>query len=133
MHIREAARRAGVSAATIRYYEQRGLLGSVGRTASGYRVFTDRDVRLLDFLRRARDLGFSIDECAELVSLVTTPNRHARETVRRTRDLAKHRLDEIDSQIEVLMQRRALISQHLDSLADASADCPVSASLRVHS
>ena len=130
MHIREAARRSGVSAATIRYYEQRGLLGRVGRTASGYRVFSDRDIRLLEFLRRARELGFSLEECAELVDLVATPDRASSDNVRRTRKLAEARLQDIDEQMADLQRRRDLIQQHVDSLRDEVGDCPVSGSLQ---
>ena len=125
MRIQEAASQSGVSAATIRYYEQIGLLDSVSRTASGYRVFTEHDIRVLVFLRKARDLGFSLDECRELLGLVSAADRRSPTFTRKTRKLAAKRLSEIDEQIEELGRKRALVQVHLDVLGDSSLDCPV--------
>lgn len=129
MRIREAAERSGVAAATIRYYEQIGLLDSVGRSASGYRVFAEADIRRLVFLRKARDLGFSLDNCRELLQLVTAPNRHSGSNARRTRELASRRLGDIDRQIEDLERMRELVRLHIDTLGDPALDCPVADNL----
>ena len=67
--IGEAARRAGVSARMVRHYESLGLLPPVHRTDSGYRQSTEADVHALRFIRRGRDLGFSMDEIATLLGL----------------------------------------------------------------
>jgi len=125
MRIQEAASQSGISAATIRYYEQIGLLDSVRRTASGYRIFSDHDVRVLVFLRKARDLGFSLDNCRELLGLVSAGDRQSPSFARKTRRLASKRLAEIDAQIEELGRKRALVQVHLDVLGESSLDCPV--------
>ena len=67
--IGQAAERAGVSARMVRHYEGLGLLAGVARTDSGYRQYTEADVHSLRFIRRARDLGFSMDEIAQLLGL----------------------------------------------------------------
>ena len=69
INIGQAARASGVSAKMVRHYESLGLLGSVARTDSGYRQYRAADVHTLRFIKRSRDLGFSMAEIAELVSL----------------------------------------------------------------
>jgi len=129
MRIREASRLAGVPAGTIRYYEQIGLLDSLRRNASGYRVFDDHDIRVLVFLRKARDLGFSLEDCRELLELLRGSDRHSPTVTERTRRLATRRLDAIDEQIEALRRMRELVQLHIDTLGDDSLDCPVSDNL----
>ena len=126
MHIREAATQSGVSAPAIRYYEQLGLLGAVNRTAAGYRVFSERDVHLLIFLRKARELGFTLRECRELLDLIAAPGRRSKNNVKRTRDLAASRLAGIKQQIAELERMRDLVQLHFDSLGSEQTDCPVS-------
>jgi len=129
MHIRKAAEMSGVAAATIRYYEQIGLLSAIGRTAAGYRIFDEHDIRLLVFLRKARELGFSLDDCRELLTLVTAKNRHSSAVTERTREVAGKRLAEIDSQIAELARMRELVQLHFDTLGDTELDCPIADNL----
>lgn len=69
MNIGEAAAKAGVTPKMVRHYESLGLLPRVRRTDSGYRIYDEAEVHTLRFIRRSRDLGFSIPEIAELLKL----------------------------------------------------------------
>jgi MerR family transcriptional regulator, copper efflux regulator len=67
--IGKAARQAGMGIDTVRYYERAGLLPAAPRTPAGYRLYTGQDVERLHFIRRAKRLGFSLEEIAELLRL----------------------------------------------------------------
>ncbi|WP_071799367.1 Cu(I)-responsive transcriptional regulator [Natronohydrobacter thiooxidans] len=82
MNIGDAAKASGVSAKMIRYYEETGLIPPAGRTASGYRVYSSQDVHMLRFIRRARDLGFSVDGISELLGLWRDQSRQSADVKR---------------------------------------------------
>src|SRR5688572_20899816 len=90
LNIGEAARRSGVSAKMVRHYESLGLLPAVHRTESGYRQYGDREVHTLRFIRRARDLGFSMAQIAELLKLWQNRRRASHEVHR----IAQQHVDE---------------------------------------
>jgi DNA-binding transcriptional MerR regulator len=75
MNIGQLARQAGVPIDTVRYYERQQLLPTAARSAGGYRIFGEPDLRRLRFIRRAKTLGFSLEEIAELLAL---SDRHHR-------------------------------------------------------
>lgn len=75
--IREAARSSGVSARMVRHYETQGLLLGVTRTHAGYRQYSSSDIHTLHFIRRARNLGFSIDEIRSLIELWRNQQRNS--------------------------------------------------------
>jgi Zn(II)-responsive transcriptional regulator len=101
MSIGRLADRAGVAIDTIRYYERNGLLRPAGRLASGYRRYSDAEYRRLRFIRRAKALGFSLDEIKELLTISAERN------VARLRRAAMKRLSDVESRIEELARVRA--------------------------
>lgn len=122
VNIGEAARLSGVSAKMVRHYESLGLLPRVGRTDSGYRQYSESEVHTLRFIKRARDLGFSMAEIAELVGLWQN-RRRASASVRR---IAQRHADELAQRIQA-MQAMQRTLQHLIHCCqgDDRPDCPI--------
>ena len=117
-----AARLSGVSAKMVRHYEALGLLPPVARTDGGYRQYVQADVRTLQFIKRARELGFSMAEIAELVDLWNNRKR-ASASVKR---IAQRHVDDLTQRIEAMqaMQRTLLVLlEHF--CGDERPDCPI--------
>lgn len=109
LNIGQVAELAGVTAPTVRYYEQIGLLRKAMRSASGYRRYSEATVRELDFIRKARALGFSLDEIGEIVQLT----RAGRKPCARVIDLARKHLSEVDEQMRKLAAFREQLHAEL--------------------
>ena len=77
MNIGQASERSGISPKMIRYYEQIGLLDTAKRSNSGYRIYSNQDIKNLCFLRQARDLGFSSKQMKELLNLWKNTDRQS--------------------------------------------------------
>jgi Hg(II)-responsive transcriptional regulator len=122
MRIGAAAEQAGVNVQTLRYYERRGLLPRTPRRTSGYREFPDEAVRVVRFVKRAQDLGFTLDEVEELLRL---RNDRRRDRVR-VRILAAKRVKDIERKIAELRAMKQALSHLLHCCADGSTlECPI--------
>ncbi|MCR9105179.1 MAG: Cu(I)-responsive transcriptional regulator [Gammaproteobacteria bacterium] len=105
MNISEAARRSGLSAKTIRYYEEIELIAPAARGENGYRQYDVKSVDELHFLARAREVGFDLRECRELVQLLRDSqrrSRHARELVLEKSERLQQRIDQLVAMQQVL-------------------------------
>ena len=122
MHIGQASAQSGVSQRMIRHYETIGLIPKAARRDSGYRDYGDKDVHTLRFIRRARDLGFPIEEIGQLLALW-----HDRErTSANVKALASARIGELKrKEREIREMRRSLeeLAQHCHG--DERPDCPI--------
>lgn len=98
MNIGQAAEAAGVNAKMIRYYESIGLISEANRTDSGYRQYTEKDVQTLRFIKRSRDLGFSIERIKTLLSLWEDRGRKSGDV----KKLARQYIEELDQDIQKL-------------------------------
>lgn len=120
--IGRAAELSGVSAKMIRHYEALELVPPATRTLGDYRVYTASDVHTLRFVRRARDLGFSIDEIRELLALWHDQRRASKEVKR----LALKHVAELDSRIQELQSMRGtLLDLAAHCHGDARPQCPI--------
>jgi len=126
--IGQAAREAGVSIDTIRFYEKRGLLKSSGRTEGGFRLFGDREIEELKFIQKAQELGFSLGEIRELL-LLQGDGVGACEHVR---GLLEQKIAQVQNKVEELRKlelslKRALrqCKRNLDAAAEEHERCPV--------
>ncbi len=122
MQIGEAAAQSGVSAKMIRYYEEIGLVPRSARQPQGYREYDDRDVHRLRFVARARDLGFSIKEIAELLRLYSDRRRSSADVKR----IALRHVAELETKIRAMRQLKHTIQQLADRChGDQRPDCPI--------
>jgi len=121
MNIGAAARQSGLPPKTIRYYEEIGLL-KADRAENGYRDYSSEDVHRLRFVQRARGLGFSVEECRQLLSLYSNSGRESSDV----KALATTKLDEIDRKIEELKGLRKTLSHLVASChGDDRPECPI--------
>ncbi|WP_296423088.1 Cu(I)-responsive transcriptional regulator [Yoonia sp.] len=121
MNIGDVATQTGLPAKTIRYYEDIGLV-TPERGANGYRIFGQSDAHKLAFLARARALGFSIEDCRNLLALWGDRSRASADV----RAIAKHHLTEIETKIAGLAAMRDTLAELVQECAgDNRPDCPI--------
>ena len=117
-----AARASGVSAKMIRHYEEIGLIPKVARTTAGYRVYRDAEVHLLRFVKRARDLGFTMKEIEKLLGLWNDRKRASADVKR----LAATHIADLERKIaELEAMRRTLADLSSHCHGDHRPDCPI--------
>jgi MerR family transcriptional regulator, copper efflux regulator len=122
MNIGEIAARTGMPRKTIRYYESIGLIAAAPRTDSGYRSYGDRDLRILRFVHRARDLGFSVKAVSELLALWRDPDHSSADV----KALARDHVGDIDRKIAQLQAMRRAVIDLMDRChGDERPDCPI--------
>lgn len=122
MNIGRASRASGVSAKMIRYYEQTGLIPAADRTVSGYRDYSATDVHMLRFIRRARDLGFSVAAISDLLGLWRDEGRKSSEVKR----LAQGHVIELERKIKDLQDMVHTLSVLIDACrGDHRPHCPI--------
>ncbi len=107
MQIGQLAQQAGVAIDTVRYYERQGLLPPPQRRASGYRQYGDQDVTRLRFIRRAKDLGFTLQEIQDLLALSSNSQADRGDV----RSLAQRRLSDIEHKLRELAAMRDALAQ----------------------
>ena len=121
-NIGQAAEASGVSAKMIRHYEENGFIAKAGRTVAGYRIYRDTDVHVLRFIRRARDLGFSLKEIKTLLGLWENRRRASADVKR----LALRHVEALDHKIaEMQAMRRTLVNLSQHCHGDDRPDCPI--------
>lgn len=122
LNIGEASKASGVSAKMIRHYESLGLVPAAARTESGYRKYSGNDVHLLAFIARARDLGFSIPEISQLVSLWQDRTRSSA----KVKALALEHVGRLEQKARQLLEMKATLEKLARSChGDHRPDCPI--------
>jgi MerR family copper efflux transcriptional regulator len=121
-NIGEVAARSGVSARMVRHYEALGLLPAVARSDTGYRKYGEREVHLLRFIRRARDLGFSMKEIADLLALWRAPDRASADV----KQIALAHVADLERRTaEMTAMKQALAQLTEGCHGDDRPDCPI--------
>jgi MerR family copper efflux transcriptional regulator len=121
MNIGDAAERSGLPAKTIRYYEDIRLL-KPARGENGYRDYSNEDVHRLRFLQRARSLGFTVEECRQLLSLYGDRGRESADV----KAIAEGKVAEIDRKVAELLSMRRTLEHLVHSChGDERPECPI--------
>jgi Cu(I)-responsive transcriptional regulator len=121
MNIGQAAKRSGLPAKTIRYYEDIGLMRSARRD-NGFRDYSDRDVQMLRFVARARGLGFTVEECRHLLALYQDPARSSAEV----RQAAERHVADVRAKVSELQAMEKTLRHLIHACAgDGRPDCPI--------
>ncbi len=122
MNIGQAAKNSGLSAKMIRYYESTGLLKPAHRSDSGYRLYGSEDLHTLAFIKRSRDLGFSLEEVGKLLTLWQDRQRASADV----KALARQHIVELNQKIDELASLRDTLQELVEHChGDDRPDCPI--------
>jgi MerR family transcriptional regulator, copper efflux regulator len=122
MNIGEASKTSGVTAKMIRYYESIGLIKASRRTDAGYRKYGESDVHTLRFIKRARTLGFSLEQIAGLLSLWQDPARASADV----KAIAQAHVAQLQQRIQELTEMRDTLAHLAQACSgDERPDCPI--------
>lgn len=123
LNIGDIARQGGVSVETLRYYEQQGLIETPDRDANGYRKYAPEVVRHIQFIKRAQDVGFTLRDIGDLLSLKADPGASCSDV----RDRALGKLSEIEEKIDVLSRMRDVLSTWTNACPSTGpvSACPI--------
>lgn len=122
MNISDVAKKTGLTSKAIRFYEQKGLVTPPLRGENGYRSYSQQHLNELTLLRQARQVGFNLEECGELVNLFNDPARHSADVKART----LQKVAEIERHISELQAMRTQLLTLAEACpGDEGADCPI--------
>jgi len=122
VNISDVAKKTGLTSKAIRFYEEKGLVTPPLRSENGYRSYTQKHLDELTLLRQARQVGFNLDECGDLVNLFNNPARHSADVKSRTLE----KVAEIERHIlELQTMRDQLLALAESCPGDEGADCPI--------
>lgn len=120
--IGQAAAASGISRKMIRYYEETGLLPPARRSESGYRHYSDTDIQRLQFIRRARDMGFSLERIGQLLGLWQNEQRHSADV----KALVEQYIAELDENIRQMQAMRNELHDWVDHChGDERSECAI--------
>lgn len=122
MNISDVSKKTGLSTKTIRFYEAQGLIKTAGRAGNGYRIYTETHLMQLSVIKRARDLGFSLQESKVLLDLVEDGNRRSADV----KEKVLVKIENLEQQISALTSSRDLLLSVADQCpGDDNAVCPI--------
>ena len=122
MNIGTVAEKSGVPTKTIRYYETIGLIAPASRRPNGYRTYSSVDMRTLNFIKRARSLGFSVEEVRDLLDLWRDRSRKSAAV----KAMAAHHIEALDRKVEELQSMRKALAELVKRCrGDSRPECPI--------
>ncbi|MGP8306932.1 Cu(I)-responsive transcriptional regulator [Vibrio sp. YIC-376] len=122
MNIGAVAKLTGLSSKSIRLYEDKGIISPPARSESGYREYSDKHIHELNLVSRAKNAGFSLQECKEFVQLAHNPNRKSSDVKARTMDKLKEVEEKISHLLEIKQQLESWVSS---CPGNAESRCPI--------